>query len=125
MSLPHSSVSVNVTVALPVFPQSSESAVKLCVTVAEPHTSSPAKLANHALSCAVLPAPSHSTVRSAGAAVQYGSVTSTIVNVASAVMSLPHSSVNVKVTVAVPVLPQSSLSAVKLCVIVAEPQTSS
>src|SRR5687768_1133483 len=122
ISLPQASVKVKVTVALPVAPQSSLSDVKLWVTVAVPlHTSLPEKLANQLFSWVVLPLPSHSTVRSDGAAVQVGSVTSTIVNVASFVISLPQASVKVKVTVALPVAPQSSLSDVKLWVTVAVP----
>ena len=63
--LPHASVAVKITVALPVAPQSSLNAVKLLLQVTPLHASvavAPPLLASHAFSAAVLPAPSHSTV---------------------------------------------------------------
>ena len=62
--------------------------------------------ANQAFRAAVLPAPSHSTVRSAAAVSIEGGVVSSIVIVWSAEEILPQSSVAVHVLVMVCVFPQ-------------------
>ena len=63
--LPHSSLAVNITVALPVAPHPSVSAVKLFVHVTLLHASladAPPLEANHAVNAAPFPDPSHCTV---------------------------------------------------------------
>src|SRR5688572_20922110 len=113
LALPQSSEIVRATVALPVSPQSSLKDVKLLLQVTPLHTSlaaAPPFAASHALSAAVLPAPSHSTVSSDASVSIVGGVVSSIVKVAVVVLALPQSSVAVKLTVALPVAPQSSLS---------------
>ena len=60
----------------------------------------------------MLPAPSHSTVKSE-ASTTSGAVVSSMVNVAVVEVALPQSSVAVKVTVTAPVAPQASLKAEK------------
>ena len=72
----------------------------------------------------LLPAPSHSTVKSLAATSMVGGVVSAMVNLAMVSALLPHSSVAVKVTVAAPVSPQSSDSAVKSLLQVTSPQIS-
>ena len=112
VALLQSSVAVNVTVALPVAPQSSLNAVKSLLQVTLLQTSlaaAPPLESNHAVKAAVLPAPSHSTVSFEAAVSIVGLVVSSIVNVAVVEVALPQSSVAVKVTVAEPVSPQSSL----------------
>ena len=113
---PQSSVAVKVTVAAPVAPQRSLRAVKSLDHVTPLHwslASAPPLSASQALSWAVLPLPSHSTVMSADATSRLGLVVSSIVNVAVVVVVLPQSSDAVKMTVAAPVAPQRSLRAVK------------
>ena len=115
-SLPQSSVAVNVTVALPVDPQSSESAVKSLLQVTPEQTSlaeAPPFEFNQACKSTSLPSPSHSTVVSEASTSTLGDVVSAIVKVTVVVDSFPQSSDAVKVTVALPVAPQSSESAVK------------
>ena len=118
---------MKITVAVPVAPQPSLKAVKLCVQVTLPPTSvaeAPPLEASHALSWAVLPAPSVSTVELEASGLIAGGVVSMMVNVAVVMLALPHSSVAVKITVAVPVAPQPSLKAAKLCVHVTPAQMS-
>ena len=82
-SLPQSSTAVNSTVAEPVAPHKSERLVKLLDQVTLPQLSvavAPPLLANQAFNCAVLPEPSHSTVKST-AGVTAGGVLSTTVTV--------------------------------------------
>src|SRR5690606_3689477 len=126
--LPHSSVAVKVTVALPVIPQPSLNVVKLLLQTTPLQVSladAPPFEASHAASSAPLPKPSHSTVISCAGMVTTGLVVSSIVKVAGvSVLLLPHSSVAVKVTVALPVIPQPSLNVVKLLVHTMEPQVS-
>ncbi len=113
---PQSSVAVNVTVALPVNPQSSLNAVKSLDQVTSLQTSlasAPPLFANHAFKASRLPAPSHSTVSSAESTSMLGAVVSSMVNRAEVDVALPHASVAVKTTKADPVAPQSSLSASK------------
>ena len=117
-ALPHASVAVKVTDALPVDPQRSESDEKLFVQVTPEHTSdavAPPLEANQAVSAAEFPAPSHSTDWFEAAVIE-GTVVSTIVNVAVLEEALPQASVAVKVTDALPVDPQRSDSEVKLFV---------
>jgi len=112
VALPQASVAVNVTEAVPVFPQASLSAVKLFVQVTLEHISeaaAPPFEANQAVKAAVLPFPSHSTVAFAAAVSIVGAVVSSIVNVAVEEVAFPQASVAVKVTEAVPVFPQASL----------------
>jgi hypothetical protein len=71
----------------------------------------PPLLANHALSAAVFPDPSHSTVSSEASVSMLGGVVSSIVKVAVVVVVKRQASVAVKVTTALPVAPQSSLKA--------------
>ena len=68
--------------------------------------------ANHAASCAALPAPSQSTVLSFASVSIVGAIVSMIVNVAVVLVALPQESVAVNVTVALPVAPQPSLKPV-------------
>jgi uncharacterized protein (DUF736 family) len=119
VALPHESVAVNVTVAAPVAPQPSLKTVKLFVHLTPLHTSladAPPLLANHAANAAVLPCPSHATVKSDASVSIVGAIVSIIVNVAVVLVALPHESVAVNVTVAAPVAPQPSLKPVKLFV---------
>jgi hypothetical protein len=112
VALPHESVAVNVTVAAPVAPQPSLKPVKLFVHLTPLHTSlalAPPLLANHAANAAVLPCPSHATVKSDASVSIVGAIVSIIVNVAVVLVALPHESVAVNVTVAAPVAPQPSL----------------
>src|SRR5688572_27549097 len=112
---PQSSVAVKVTVAEPVAPQPSESPAKSSDHVTPPQSSvavAPPRLASQAASCVALPAPSHSTTRSA-AGVTSGGMVSAIVKVAEVEAARPQSSVAVKVTVAEPVAPQPSESPAK------------
>ena len=77
MSFPHSSVKVNVTVSVPVAPQSSLNPVLLWVTVAVPHSSVPEKLANQFANAVALVAGSQATlVMSLGSTVHVGSTSS-------------------------------------------------
>src|SRR6188474_2279612 len=79
IELLHSSVSVKVTVSLPVAPHRLLNPTELFVTVALPHTSVPLKLTSHAANApdgSVV--PSHSTVWSAGMLDHTGSVVSSI-----------------------------------------------
>src|SRR5690606_41196747 len=118
--LPHSSVAAKVTVAEPLSPHSSESAVKLLVQVRLVEQLSEAEAAtleaNQSFSAWLFSEPSHSTVTSLATMSMVGSVVSSMVKVAVAEAELPHSSVAVKVTVAEPVAPHSSESDVKLLV---------
>ena len=109
-ALPHSSVAVKVTVALPVAPQSSDNPVKSLVHVMLPQRSvakAPPLDANHSSRSSVFPCPSHSTVRLDACTSITGELVSSIVNVAVVEVALPHSSVAVKVTVAEPVAPHA------------------
>ena len=126
--LPQSSVAVKVTVAAPVAPHRSDRPEKLSDHVTFPQVSEAAPVvpfdASHALSSAVLPLPSHSTVRSEAAVSIVGGVVSSMVNVAWVVSVLPQSSVAVKITVAAPVAPHRSVRAEKSCENVTVPQVS-
>ena len=85
VALLQSSVAVNVTVALPVAPQSSLKAVKSLLQVTPLHTSladAPPLASNHAVKAAVLPDPSHSTVSSEDTVSIDGLVVSSTVKVA-------------------------------------------
>ena len=78
-------MAVKSTVAAPVAPHRSLSVVKLLLHTTPEHTSAataPPLDANHALSCAVLPMPLHSTVKFAAWVVMAGAVSSTMVKVA-------------------------------------------
>ena len=127
VALPQSSVAVNVTEAAPVAPHASLSMVKSWLHVTFPQMSlamaSPL-LANHAFNASLLPAPSHSTVKSEAATSMDGAVVSSMVNVAIVDEALPQSSVAVKVTITDPVAPHASLSAVKSWLQVTVPQRS-
>ena len=82
---PQSSVAVKVTVAAPVAPQSSLNAVKSLLQVTLLQSSlalAPPLLASQSFNSVLLPAPSHSTVRSAAAASKDCAVVSTMVNCA-------------------------------------------
>ncbi len=118
LKLPHESVALNITVALPVAPQPSLSPPKLFDQITPPLQISlalaPPLFANHAASAPALPAPSHSTIESLAAVVISGAVVSLMVNVAVVVLKLPHESVALNVTRAEPVLPQPSLRPPKL-----------
>ncbi len=86
---------MNVTVAAPVAPQSSERAVKSWLQVTAPQLSSaaaPPLLASQAFSSAALPAPSHSTVWSAAAVVMIGAIVSCTRMTWSASAALPAQS---------------------------------
>ena len=112
LALPQSSVAVKVTLALPVAPQRSLNALKSLVQVTLLHSSvaaAPPLLANQALISAILPEPSHSTVKSLLVTVIVGAVLSSTVIVAVVCAVLPQSSVAVKVTSTVPVSPHKSL----------------
>ena len=114
VALPHASVAVKVTVAAPVEPHKSLRALKSLLQVTSPHTSvacAPPLLANQAVSAALLPEPSHSTVWSEAAVSMLGAVVSWMVNVADVEFVLPQSSVAVNVTVVAPVAPHKSLNA--------------
>ncbi len=112
LTLPHASVAVKRTVAVPSPPHSSDKAVKLLLHVTSLHASSasaPPLLFNQASNSATLPAPSHSTVKFDADVTKTGSVVSSTVNVAVVALALPAASVTVKVTVTAPAAPQSSV----------------
>ena len=78
-------MAVKITVAAPVAPHRSLSVVKLLVHTTPEHTSlaaAPPFDESHAFNCAVLPMPSHSTVKFAAWVVMAGAVSSTMVKVA-------------------------------------------
>ena len=113
LSFPQASVTVKITVVLPVAPQSSLRLTWLFVHVTSLHTSvaaAPPKLSNQACNAAEFPAPSHSTVSSLASISIVGGVVSSIVIVACVVLSSPQLSVAVKVTVTAPVAPQAVFS---------------
>ena len=103
LELPAQSVTVKVTVAEPVAPQSSLKPAKSLLQVSDkPAASSqlsvavaPPWLATHALSASMLPIPSHSTVWSEAAMIA-GAVVSWTWMICSWVDSLPHKSVTVQ-----------------------------
>ncbi len=114
-SLPQSSVAVKVTVAAPVAPHKSLSALKLLLQVTLPQASvavAPPLLANHAFNSVALPEPSHSTVKLLGLFVMVGRVVSSITNVDVVEDWLPQASVAVNVTTASPALPQAEVKPV-------------
>ena len=113
LAFPQSSVAVKITVVLPVAPHSSLKLVWLLVQITELQASladAPPKLSNHACSCAVFPAPSHSTVSSLASTSITGGVTSVIVINAVVNENKPQSSVAVNVTSTLPVEPQPVFS---------------
>ena len=108
---PQASVALNVTRADPVPPHPSDKPAKSLLQVTPLQSSvavAPPLLASHALSAAVFPLPSQSTVWS-DAGVIDGGVMSRIVKVAVVLELLLHASVAVKITVADPVAPHPSL----------------
>ena len=114
--LSQSSVAVKVTVAAPVSEHRSLSEAKSLLQVTPLQMSdapAPPLEFNQPLSSAVLPAPSHSTVRSDASVSILGAMLSSMVKVEVVLLLLPQASVAVNVTVALPVAPQSSLNAVK------------
>ena len=125
--LPQSSLAVKITVALPVAPHSSLSAVKSLVHVMLPQSSSadaPPLLSNQAFRSVVLPMPSHSTVRSMAPAVSVGSVVSSMMKLAVVVAAFPQSSVAVKITSISPDPAQVRAKSWKLLLQVTSPQRS-
>ena len=122
--IPQTSVAFHLPRAAPVAPHSSLSIVKSMVMVTVPQKSYAATSDSQTFNSSSFPAPSHSTVMSAGTVVNTGAVLSSIVNVADVVVVLQHSSVAVHVTRADPVSPHPSLSAVKSLVMVKVPQLS-
>ena len=112
LALPQSSVAVKITVVIPEAPQSSLRLVWLFVHVTSLHTSdalAPPLLSNHACNCAMLPAPSHSTVSSDASISILGFVVSIIVIFLFLTIAFPQSSVIVKATPTVPVAPHKLL----------------
>ena len=97
--LPAQSVTVKVTIAEPVAPQSSLKPMKSLLQVSSPSQLSmadaPPWLSNHASKAAMLPMPSHSTVSSPASMIS-GAVVSSTVTICSQVDSLPQKSVTVQ-----------------------------
>ena len=92
--LPQASVAVNITVALPVAPQRSLRASKSWVIVVALQLSVAEAPARNAAKSAGLPAPSHSTVMSAGAVMLGGVLSVTVMVCVHVVLAvLPQSSV--------------------------------
>jgi hypothetical protein len=114
-ALLQSSVAVKITVAEPVAPHKSESAVKLLdqITLLQASVAiAPPLLASQALSADVLPDPSQATVWSDAGVPIVGAVVSSIVKIPEVVEVFPHASVAVNITVAEPVAPHKSESPV-------------
>src|SRR5262245_13706202 len=103
--LPHSSVAVQVIVAVHVCAVT----VRSVVIVARPQASVAVALASQAFKASAVPGSPHVTVIGGGT-LSAGSVVSTMVNVAESLAEAPQRSVTVHVTVADPVAPQPGTS---------------
>ncbi len=124
VSLPQSSVTVNMNVCLSEVPQPEVVLFKMTSVVISPHSSVPETVANHVSSAAVFPAPSHSTVVSAGVLIS-GAVVSSKTTEEMAVEIFPQSSVIVHRCGVLVASPQITIASNSSTVQLTSPQSSS